>query len=185
MSRQRKSSSQLHFAEWPGKACARTRVSRLPWGSSCGMLAILRQVLESATICRAETLQSCGWLRHGVLCVPCAIIVCKSCLSDYVPGLIVTETLQCFHDNRAEWRSVIQRMIHCPCIYNQSSTWWILYENQPLGLSPSSDMLSPSRFFLNSSRILFTPSTSPTAALPLSQSTTMGHFNACKFCEAR
>lgn len=44
---------------------------------------------------------------------------------------------------------------------------------------------SPSRCFLNSSRILLTPSTSPTAAFPELQSTTIGHFNAFGFFAAR
>ncbi len=43
---------------------------------------------------------------------------------------------------------------------------------------------SPSLFFLSSSNRPFTPSRSPIAALPLCQSTTMGHLSALGFCDA-
>lgn len=48
----------------------------------------------------------------------------------------------------------------------------------------SAPYASPSRFFRSSSNKLFTASTSPTAALPLCQSTTIGHFSAFAFWDA-
>ena len=60
----------------------------------------------------------------------------------------------------------------------------MVHENHPFGLCSPSSFTSPSLCFLSSSKIPLTPSTSPTAALPPDQSTTIGHFSAFGFCVA-